>query len=137
MEYQDTLISVGDKEYSSIEEYEAKTGDTKTFQNIKNFTTMDLLESMSRQPRPVSRLVSPGIQIPHFASGPALTTRKVVATIRTNCGSITVYNNNSLTIKDYVSPPDGDVSSNHCSDIDRFVSHLKECGVNVQEIMRA
>lgn len=136
MEYRDTLIAVGGKEYASIEEYEKATGDTKMFQNIKNSSTMDFLKMMSNRPRPVYRTVSPGARISKFSIGDEKSNRKVIATIRTNCGMITVYDNNSLFIKDYVGPPNADVSGINCSNIDRFVTHLKECGIIVDEIVR-
>ena len=97
---------------------------------------MDFLKSMASQKKPVYRMVSPGARVAHYTIGDIDAQRKVIATIRTDCGMITVYDNNSLVIKDYIGPPNADVSGANCSNINRFVTHLRECGINVHEIVR-
>ena len=57
--------------------------------------------------------------------------RKRIARIKTDCGRITIYDNDSLRIKNYVGPSGGNIDPTNCSDIDFFCRHLVSRGITI------
>lgn len=114
---QKTAIRVNGKSYSTIADYEAETGDM-SFHN----TNISV------------RVIGAGARVSEWPLGPITNDRKIIAEITTDCGKITVYDNNSLFVKDYVGPPRDEVCADNCSNVAVFLKHLENCGVNVTSV---
>ena len=73
--------------------------------------------------------IGAGTKVGKLSMGPV--GRKRIARIKTDCGRITIYDNDSLRIKNYIGPSGGNIDPTNCSDTDFFCRYLVSRGITI------
>lgn len=113
-------FTISDKSYSA-EEFEQKTG-------IKSFS-FDI-----DTPNIVVRPIGEGCKIPELNMG-SIKKGTPIYRLTTNSGTFTIFDNNSLNVKNYISRK-RDISEKNCTNIQEFEKHLMNCGIKITKIQK-